>query len=75
MAQGEARETYNRTLRTMNNVVEALRGQPDPSGALRLLADRIEIERRWVRAMMAAGQEPRRPPAWFCGGRTVAGSG
>jgi hypothetical protein len=69
MAQAEALETYNRTLRTMTEVAEAVREQPDEGRALRLLADRIDIERRWVRLMVAAGREPRRPPDWFCGGR------
>jgi hypothetical protein len=67
MAQSEALETYSRTLRTMSQVSEALRDQPDPGGTLRLLADRIDIERRWVRTLIAAGKEPRRPPEWFCG--------
>jgi len=67
MAQPEALETYNRTLRTMSEVAEAVRIQPDAGNALRLLADRIDIERRWVQTMVAAGREPRRPPAWFCG--------
>jgi len=69
MAQSEALETYNRTLRTMSEVAQALRKQPDGGDALRLLADRIDIERRWVRSMVAAGRELRRPPAWFCGAR------
>jgi hypothetical protein len=69
MAQPEALETYNRTLRTMSEVSEAVRTQPDAGRALRLLADRIDIERRWVQTMIAAGREPRRPPAWFCGAR------
>jgi hypothetical protein len=69
MAQPEALETYNRTLRTMSEVSQAVREQPDGGGALRLLANRIDIERQWVRLMLAAGREPRRPPAWFCGAR------
>lgn len=67
MTQPEALETYTRTLRTMSEVIEVVRDEPDPSGALGLLADRIQIERGWVRAVMAAGREPRRPPNWFCG--------
>lgn len=67
MAQPETLETYNRTLRTMSEVIEAVRKEPDPSGTLNLLADRIQIERGWVRANMAAGQKPRRPTDWFCG--------
>jgi len=69
MARLEALETYSRTLRTMSEVAEAVREQPDAGGALRLLANRIDIERQWVRLMVAAGREPRRPPAWFCGAR------
>lgn len=45
MAQPETLETYNRTLRTMSEVIEAVRKEPDPSGTLNLLADRIQIER------------------------------
>jgi hypothetical protein len=69
MAQHETLENYNRTLRTMSEVAEAVREQPDEGRALRLLANRIDIERQWVRLMAAAGREPRRPPAWFCGAR------
>lgn len=69
MAQPAALETYNRTLRTMSEVSQTVRNQRDAGGALGLLAARIEVERRWVQAMLAAGREPRRPPAWFCGAR------
>jgi hypothetical protein len=41
MARLEALETYSRTLRTMSEVAEAVREQPDAGGALRLLANRI----------------------------------
>jgi hypothetical protein len=67
MTQSEAAETYNRVLRTMSEVAEAVREQPDGGRALRALADRIDIERQWVRLMVAAGREPSRPPDWFCG--------
>jgi hypothetical protein len=65
----QALETYNRTLRTMSEVAQAVRKELDAGGVLPQLADRIEIERRWLRAMLAAGREPRRPPTWFCGAR------
>jgi hypothetical protein len=74
MTPPEGPETYTRTLRTMNEVAHAVREQPDPSGALHVLADRIDIERRWVHAMVAAGHELARPPAWFCGSPTPARS-
>lgn len=57
-------ETYTRTIRTMNDVLDALRDQPDPDGALTVLADRIAVEREWVRVLMALGEQPRRPPNW-----------
>ncbi len=58
-------ETYTRTIRTMNEVLDVLRDQPDPDGALTVLADRIAVEREWVRVLMALGEEPRRPPNWI----------
>jgi hypothetical protein len=64
MAQPEALETYSRTLSTIDKVLETLRDEPDPDGSLALLAERIEIEREWVRVLMALGVEPRRPPGW-----------
>ena len=65
MAHPAALETYTRTISTMTEVLEDLRDQPDPDGALTLLADRIAVEREWVRALMALGEEPRRPPGWL----------
>ena len=62
MAQREALETYTRTISTMTDVIENLRDEPDPDGSLTLLTDRIAVEREWVRALMALGEEPRRPP-------------
>jgi hypothetical protein len=69
MAQPEALETYTRTIRTMTEVLHVLRDEPDPDGGLTLLADRIAVEREWVRVLMALGEEPRRPPGWLrpCG--------
>ena len=64
MAQSKALETYTRTLSTMDQVLERLRDEPDPDGSVALLADRIDIEREWVRVLMALGVEPRRPPGW-----------
>jgi hypothetical protein len=57
-------ETYTRTISTMSEVLDVLRDEPDPDGAFTLLADRIAVEREWVRALMALGEEPRRPPGW-----------
>ena len=65
MAQPEALETYTRTISTMSEVLELLRDEPDPDGSMTLLADRIAVEREWVRALMALGEEPRRPPGWL----------
>jgi hypothetical protein len=65
MAQPEALETYTRTISTMSEVLDMLRDEPDPDGSLTLLADRIAVEREWVRALMALGEEPRRPPDWL----------
>jgi hypothetical protein len=62
MAQPEALETYTRTISTMSEVIEELRDEPDPDGSMTLLADRIAVEREWVRALLALGEEPRRPP-------------
>ena len=58
-------ETYTRTIRTMNEVLDVLRDEPDPDGALTVLADRIAVEREWVRVLMALDAEPRRPPTWI----------
>ena len=65
-------ETYTRTIRTMCEVLDALRDEPDPDGALSVLADRIAVEREWVRVLVALGEEPRRPPRWL--GPRVAAS-
>jgi len=65
MAQPEALETYTRTISTMNEVLDELRDVPDPDGSMTLLADRIAVEREWVRALLALGEEPRRPPGWL----------
>ena len=58
-------ETYTRTISTMSEVIETLLDEPDPDGTLAILADRISVEREWVRALMALGVEPRRPPSWL----------
>jgi len=65
VAQPEALVTYTRTICTMGEVLNMLRDEPDPDGSLTLLADRIAVEREWVRALMALGEEPRRPPDWL----------
>jgi hypothetical protein len=61
-------ETYTRTISTMSEVLEVLRDEPDPNGSLAVLADRIAVEREWVRVLMALGAEPRRPPRWLQAG-------
>jgi hypothetical protein len=58
-------KTYTRTISTMSRVLETVRDRPDPDGAMAILADRIAVERDWVRALMALGEEPRRPPGWL----------
>ena len=65
MTQREALESFTRTISTMTEVIENLRDEPDPDGSLTLLTDRITVEREWVRALMALGEEPRRPPGWL----------
>jgi hypothetical protein len=65
MAQPEALETYTRTISTMSEVLDALRDQPDLDGSVTALAERIAVEREWVRALLALGEEPRRPPGWL----------
>ena len=65
MTQQEQLNVYTRTLSTMTEVLEVLRDEPDPDGALTDLAFRIEAEREWVRASMALGEEPRRPLGWL----------
>jgi hypothetical protein len=69
MAQPEALETYTRTISTMSEVIENLRDVPDPDGSMTHLVDRIAVEREWVRALMALGEEPRRPPGWLAASR------
>jgi hypothetical protein len=64
MAPPQALETYTRTINTMSEVIETLRDEPDPNGNMTRLVDRITVEREWVRALMALGEEPRRPPDW-----------
>jgi len=65
LAHPEALETYTRTISTMSEVIDTLRDEPDPTGGLTILAERIAAEREWVRALMALGEEPRRPPGWL----------
>jgi hypothetical protein len=52
-------------LSTMSDVLEELRDEPDPDGSMTFLADRITVDREWVRALMALGEQPRRPPGWL----------
>jgi predicted metal-dependent enzyme (double-stranded beta helix superfamily) len=65
MAHFEALETYTRTISTMSEVLEALRDEPDPDGSITALADRITVEREWVRGLLALDEEPRRPRGWL----------
>lgn len=65
MAQPDTLETYTRTIETMSEAIEVLRDEPDPHGTMTLLADRIEVEREWVRVLMVLGEGPRRPPDWL----------
>jgi hypothetical protein len=65
MTRPEELETYTRTISTMSEILDELRDQPDPNGALTVLSDRIAVERQWVRALMALGEPPRRPPRWL----------
>lgn len=58
-------ETHTRTISTMSEVIESLRDEPDPDGTLTVLADRIMVDREWVRALIALSEEPRRPPGWL----------
>lgn len=58
-------ETYTRTISTMSEVIDVLNDEADPDGILAVLADRIAAERAWVRALLALGEEPLRPPAWL----------
>ena len=72
MAQPDALETYTRTISTMSEVLDALRDEPDPDGSLTVLADRIAVEREWVRVLLALGEAPRRPPGWLLRGEMAA---
>ena len=61
----ERRDLYARILSTMTYVLDGLRDERDPDGALADLAHRIETEREWVRSLMVLGAEPSRPPDWL----------
>ena len=63
----ETGDLYARTLSTMTYVLDVLRDERDPDGALADLAQRIEAEREWVRSLMGLGAEPGRPPDWLGG--------
>jgi hypothetical protein len=68
----ETPETYTRTISTMSAVLDVVREEPDPDGTLTALAERIAVEREWVRVLMALGEEPRRPPPWLGPRRATA---
>jgi len=61
----ETGDLYARTLSTMTHVLDVLRDERDPDGALADLAHRIEAEREFVRSLMVLGAEPSRPPDWL----------
>lgn len=61
----ETGEVFADALSTMGYAIDALREEPDPDGALTELASRIEVDRRWVRSLMAQGERPSRPPLWL----------
>jgi hypothetical protein len=65
-------DTYTRTISTMSEVLGVLREEPDPDGAFTVLADRIAVDREWVRALLALGEEPRRPPGCLSRARQPA---
>jgi hypothetical protein len=67
MTQQEKLALYTRALGTMTEVLDALRGEPDPDGSVADLVRRIEAEREWVRASLALDEEPRRPVGWVRG--------
>jgi len=57
-------DTYAAALHTTRAVVEALLDEPDPDGFISKLIQRIEGERAWLRAELALGTPPARPPEW-----------
>jgi len=65
MTQQETLGIYRGALSTMTAVLDVLRDQPDPDGALTELARRIEADREWVRSLMSLGVPPIRPPDWL----------
>jgi hypothetical protein len=58
-------QMYTTALHTMREVVESLRDQPDPDGAVTTLIERIDAERAWVAAEMCLGLAPQPPPPWL----------
>lgn len=65
MVRPEELQIYTRTISTMSEALDDLRDEPDPNGTLSVLYDRIAVEREWVRALLALGERPRRPPPWL----------
>ena len=61
----DSQQAFTRALETSARVVEALKDQPDPDGAVTDLIERIEGERAWLLARMVLGESPERPPAWL----------
>ena len=69
MTQQETLDLYTGALSTMTAVLDALRDEPDPDGAITELIRRIEAEREWVRSLMSLGVPPIRPPGWLASRR------
>jgi hypothetical protein len=65
MSQQQTQERYTRALSTMTFALDALRDEPDPDGTIADLVNRIEVEREWIRFLMALGEQPSRPPDWL----------
>jgi hypothetical protein len=65
MSQQQTQERYTRALSTMTFALDALRDEPDPDGTIADLVNRIEVEREWIRFLMALGERPSRPPGWL----------
>lgn len=65
MGRSESGQMYGRALRTMRDVVDALRDLPDPDGAIAALVARIERERSWVAVEMRLSLPAQPPPQWI----------
>jgi len=63
--ESESGWKHARALHTMREVVDALRDEPDPDGAIGRLVDQIERERAWVAVEMCLGLPVQAPPRWL----------